>query len=673
MSREKREKTNLLAQNNKSTQATESARSNAPNGALVDTAKSGSRALLTVCLMGLVASFVPNPCQAQGFTITSVAGCDNCGFQANWGDGGPATNSTIGFGVMGVTKDYAGNLFIADTGHNVIRKIATTGIITTFAGNGNGTFSGDGGPALLAQLSSPVSVAVDAAGSVYVSDKGNNRIRKITPDGKINTFAGGGHGCGGQTNSVGDGCPATSAILNLTGITAEIKLDAAGNLFIGDYSNGRVRKVSTNGIITTVAGSGQCCTVGDGGPATNAYLTGPGSVALDVSGNIYICCGDSQTVRKVSTNGTITRVAGNGGSDFSGDGGPALAAGLGFSGSVAVDNFGNLYIADWLNNRIRQVTLDGKINTIAGGGKGCGGQTNLIGDGCPATSAQLSMPEGMEVEADGSIYFADSANSRIRLLKPNIPISLPSIKTGGVVTASAFGQFSSVAPSSWIEIYGSGLATGSRSWTGADFSGVNAPTSLDGTKVTIGGQAAFIDYISPGQVNAQVPSNVGTGPMQMTITSSGVTSAAYIVTVNLSQPGLLAPLSFNVNGRQYAVALFPDGVTYVLPPGALSGVPSRRAKPGDTISFYGVGFGPVTPSIPAGQIVQQSNTLALPLQVLFGQSQATLSYSGLAPTAVGLYQFNVVVPNVADSDAIPLNFILGGVSGTQTLYIAVQN
>ena len=192
-------------------------------------------------------------------------------------------------------------------------------------------------------------------------------------------------------------------------------------------------------------------------------------------------------------------------------------------------------------------------------------------------------------------------------------------------------------------------------------------------RVAIGGQAAFIDYISPNQVNAQVPSNVGPGAVQVTVTNAGVTTPPYTMTITSAQPGLLAPSLFNVNGRQYAVALFSDGITYVLPTGAVPGVPSRRAIPGDTITFYGIGFGAVSPNIPAGQIVQQSNILTLPLEVFFGQTPATLSYSGLAPNAVGLYQFNVVVPNVAASDAMPLIFKLGGVSGTQTLFIAVQN
>jgi uncharacterized protein (TIGR03437 family) len=638
------------------------ARWNAPDGALANTAESGTRGVLIVFLMGLVATLGQTSAQAQGFTITTVAGCDNCGFQANWGDNGPATNSTLGFGVGGVTKDFAGNLFIADTGHSVIRKVSTTGIITTFAGTGFG-FSGDKGPASLAQFASPTAVAVDSLGNVYVFDAGNLRIRRITTDGKIDTFVGGGKGCGGQSNSIGDGCTATSAVLS--NITGNMLMDSSDNLWIADSGNGRIRKVTPDGVIRTVAGTGQCCTVGDGGPAINAYLGGPGSVGLDGSGNIYICCGNG-TVRRVSTNGTITRIAGTGGSDFSGDGGPALAAGLGFSGGVAVDGAGNVYLSDFLNNRIRRITVDGKINTIAGGGNGCAGQTNSLGDGCLATSARLSSPTFMQAETDGTLYFADSDNSRIRLLKPNTSVS-------GVVSAGAFGQFASVAPGSWIEIYGSGLATGSRSWAGTDFTGVNAPTSLDGTKVTIDGKSAFVDFISPNQVNAQVPSNVSLGSVQMTVTNGAVTTPSLTITVNSTQPGMLAPSSFLVNGRQYAVALFSDAVTYVLPPGAVPGVPSARAKPGDTITFYGVGFGSVSPNIPAGQIVQQSNTLTLPLQVFFGQTPATLTYQGLGPNAVGLYQFNVVVPNVVASDAMPLIFKLGGVSGTQTLFVAVQN
>jgi uncharacterized protein (TIGR03437 family) len=248
----------------------------------------------------------------------------------------------------------------------------------------------------------------------------------------------------------------------------------------------------------------------------------------------------------------------------------------------------------------------------------------------------------------------------------------PSIATGGVVSASAFGGFTSVAPGSLVEIYGSNLASDSRSWASSDFNGTAAPTSLDGTSATIDGQPAFINYISPTQIDIQVPSNVLSGPRPLVVSTVGGKSATYTLTVNATQPGFLAPPSFVVGAKQYVVALFSDG-TYALPTGAISGLASRPAKPGDVLVFYGVGFGPVTPAISAGQIVQQSNSLLNNLQLSFGVMTATLNYQGLAPGYVGLYQFNVVVPNVAASDLVPVTFTLAGTIGTQTLYIAVAN
>jgi uncharacterized protein (TIGR03437 family) len=195
------------------------------------------------------------------------------------------------------------------------------------------------------------------------------------------------------------------------------------------------------------------------------------------------------------------------------------------------------------------------------------------------------------------------------------------------------------------------------------------PGSGDGGPAT----SVLLDYISPTQVNAQVPSGVASGSQPVVVSTSAGSSSASTITVNGQEPGLLAPSSFLVGGKQYFAALFSDGATFVLPPGAIAGVASRRAQPGDVITLYGIGFGTVTPSVPAGQIVQQTNTLAAPLNVLFGQVQATVKYDGLAPNAVGLYQFNLVVPNVVASDTVPLTLTLGGVAGTEALYIAVQN
>ncbi len=251
-----------------------------------------------------------------------------------------------------------------------------------------------------------------------------------------------------------------------------------------------------------------------------------------------------------------------------------------------------------------------------------------------------------------------------------LPATGPTIS--GVVSASAFGGFSSVAPGSWVEIYGSNLGPDTEGWTSAEFNGNNAPTSLHGVSVSIGEQAAFVDYISASQVNAQLPSNISTGgALQLAVTNANGTSMPVNITVNTTEPGLLAPASFKIGSNQYVVAQLPDG-SYVLPTGAIAGVNSRPAKPGETIVIYGVGFGSVTPNILAGEIVTEANQLAESFEISFGKTPAQLPYFGLAPSFVGLYQFNVTVPAVADNDLVPLTFNLAGAAGTQTLFTAVH-
>jgi uncharacterized protein (TIGR03437 family) len=247
----------------------------------------------------------------------------------------------------------------------------------------------------------------------------------------------------------------------------------------------------------------------------------------------------------------------------------------------------------------------------------------------------------------------------------------PSISANGVVSAAAFGGFKAVAPGSWIEIYGQNLAPDARDWTGA-FAGSSAPTSLDGVKVSIGGQPAYVSYISAGQVNVQVPSSVGTGQQSIVLSNTSGTSAPYPITVNATQPGLIAPASFVVGGKQYAAALFSNGSTFAIPASAIPGVDSRPAVPGETIVLYGVGFGPTSPNFPAGQLVSQANGLAMPFNLTFDGTSATLVYMGLAPGLVCVYQFNAIVPKIANNAAAKLVFTLGGVPGSQALYVAVQ-
>jgi uncharacterized protein (TIGR03437 family) len=592
-------------------------------------------------------------CQAPQYTITTLAGN---GDASSTGDGGPATSASLN-GPRGVTVDTAGNVYIAEYYGQRVRKVAANGTISTVAGNGTEGFGGDGGPAINALLDGPYRVTLDPAGNLYIADSSNNRIRKVDKNGTITTFAG-----NGAENYSGDGGPATSASLDYPEDTA---FDAAGNMYIADESNNVIRKVDTNGIITTVVGTGGEGYSGDGGPATQALLDSPVSVKVDGSGNLYISDQGNNVIRKV-VNGTITTIVGTGNIGFSGDGGPATAAKMDYPASIGLDTAGDIYLPDINNYRIRVVLTSGTIWTVAGdGGEGYGG------DGGPATSAELNAPRSVAVGTSGLVYIGDFGNNRVRLLTPSaVP---PSIGQGGVVGASSFGEFKSISPGSWIEIYGSNLATGTRPWQASDFNGFNAPTSLEGTSVTIGGQSCFVAYISPGQVNAQAPSNVAPGVQKLIVTAPGGTSAAYNITVNAVEPGFDAPLSFNINGIQYVVALFPDG-SYALPTGAIAGLTSRPAQPGDTITLYGVGFGPVTPAIPAGQLVQELNTLAAPFSISFGGTPAaSVPYDGLGPDYTGLYQFNVVVPAVAASNQVPLTFTVGGVSGTQTLYIPVGN
>ena len=328
-------------------------------------------------------------------TATIAAGDGSWGYS---GDGGPATSAQLN-GPSSVVADSSGNLFIADSGNNRIRKVTQEGAISTVAGNGVHGYSGDGGPATGADLAGPSDVAVDAAGNLYIADSGNNRIRKVTPDGAISTVAG-----NGALGLSGDGGPATSAPLDYP---IGVAIDAAGSLYVAVVSG--IRKVTPDGIISTIAGSGVNGHSGDGGPAVGARLNAPQGVAVDAAGNFYIADTSDNEIRKVTPNGTISTVAGTGAAGFSGDGGPATSAQLSSPGGVAVDASGNLYVVDTGNNRLRKVAEDGTISTVAGTGT-----AGYSGDGGPATSAQLHSPASVALSAAGDIYVADTANGAIR-------------------------------------------------------------------------------------------------------------------------------------------------------------------------------------------------------------------------------------------------------------------
>ncbi len=282
--------------------------------------------------------------------------------------------------------------------------------ISTYAGTGTASFTGDGGAATMATMRQPNGVATDAAGNVYVCDNANYRIRKITTSGVISTIAG--------TGAVGyaaahEGVLATTAFISSTG---GIKVDAAGNIYFADLGNNIIRKISTTGVITTIAGTPPPAVAGysgDGGAATAAKLSAPYDVAVDAAGNVYIADQNNHCIRKVNTSGIISTICGNGliGLGAAGDGGPAVSAKLNYPHSIDVDAAGNLYISDYGNNRIRKINTSGTISTIVGA---VGLPYGYTGDGGPATAARIYYPEGLDVDNAGNLYFCDWTNHAVR-------------------------------------------------------------------------------------------------------------------------------------------------------------------------------------------------------------------------------------------------------------------
>ncbi|WP_438297165.1 NHL repeat-containing protein [Streptomyces sp. HUAS TT7] len=339
----------------------------------------------------------PQPAGLADGAIATVAGNGIAGYVS---DGGPGPLTRLN-APYGVAADKNGNLYIADYANHRIRKVTPNGTITTVAGTGTAGYISDGGPAVATPLSHPFGVAVDDAGNVYIADTNNHRVRKVTPNGRITTVAG-----NGTAGYVSDGGPAIATPLYHPWGVA---VDRAGNLYIGDRYNHRVRKVTPNGLITTVAGNGTAGYVSDGGPAIATRLYYPAGLAVDGEGSLYIADGHNHRIRKVTPNGLITTVAGNGTGGYVSDGGPALATRLYYPYDVTVDEGGSLYIADSANHRVRKVTSDGTITTVAGTGT-----AGYVDDGGPAMTTRLYNPSGVTLDRAGNLYIADVSNQRVR-------------------------------------------------------------------------------------------------------------------------------------------------------------------------------------------------------------------------------------------------------------------
>ncbi len=343
------------------------------------------------------------PISIHAQIISTIAGSGTVGYT---GSGGAATQAQLDT-LTGIAIDNSGNIFISEQKNNWIRKISSTGIITRVAGSGGlPGYLGDGGPATNAKLSQNWGIATDNSNNLYIADIDNQLIRKVNSAGIISTIAGVVMGGGGVAGYSGNGGPATMAKLNTP---LGIAVDNSGNIFIGDDYNYCIRKIDPSGNISLYAGTNNSGYTGDGGPATLAQISWTYGLATDLSGNLYLCDGENNCIRKINTAGIISTIAGTGIRGFSGDNGPATLCQLNKPTGVFADNAGYVYIADFNNHRIRRIDPNGMITTYAG--KGFAG---FSGDGGLARSAELNYPISFTRDLYGNSYIADLGNARVR-------------------------------------------------------------------------------------------------------------------------------------------------------------------------------------------------------------------------------------------------------------------
>jgi uncharacterized protein (TIGR03437 family) len=585
---------------------------------------------LFVAAGGAISSF--------GQTISTVAG------NSSWGN------------ISDVFVDGAGNIYTTDSIQSVVYKTDRLGAATIIAGTkGSSGYSGDGGLATDAKLSKPNGIVVAPNGTIFFADLGNNRIRKIATDGTISTYAG-----TGQLSilTLGDGGQATAANISSPHTLA---LDAQGNLFVTGTEL-RIRKITPAGIITTVAGTGKYTVSPDGNPALLTDMA-PKWIKVGADGTIYYTEDQvsNPRVRKISPNGTVTTIAGTGTKGFSGDGGLATKAQLNAAFGVAVDPVGAFYVSEDVYARIRKVDVNGIISTYAGTGV-----EGSSGDGGPATKAQMQQPQALALDSGGNLYIADFFDKKVR--KVAAP-ALPAISSTSSVVPSFIGK-SDFGSNTYVEIYGTNLSTTARAWGGSDFNGANAPTSLDGVSVTVNNKPAFVYYVSPGQININTPDDTTTGPVNIQVSNAyGVSNVGTANRARLS-PTMQSIPQFILNGKSYVVAQTPDFKNFIGTPGMVAGIPFVQAKPGDTVQIYALGCGPTNPPTQAGVVAAQNAPLALPYQVKIGGVPANVSFAGMVANSIGLYQFNVVIPNVAAGDQ-PIELIVDSVPNAQNLFIVI--
>lgn len=552
-------------------------------------------------------------------------------------------------GPGGLALDDMGNLYVAEQLGKRVRRVSSQGIIITFAGSG-ATQLGDGGPANLARLYDPAAVAFDSLSGIRIADALGSRVRSVDFSGIIRTVAG-----DGEYGYAGDNAAAVTARLNKP---AGVAFDRAGLLYIADTINNRVRRINADGSITTFAGSGVRGYYGDGGNARQAHLALPQGLAFDGLGNLYIADAGNNVIRKVTSAGVISTVAGSGVKGFGGDNGPALQAAFNSPVAIACDGLGALYIADRFNHRIRRVSPDGIVVTIAGDGLG-----GFAGDGGPATLARLNSPAGIAVDSRGQVYIADTDNNRVRRLSPGAaaPVEPPGQSTEDLVVMNAASFRSGpIAPGTILSLFGTGIGPATTASGKLNAAG-RLDVALQGTQVRFDGVAAPLFYASSGQINLQVPYSVsGRAETEVEIVQGSVVRARMRVPVAPSMPGLFT----TQNGVGQVVAVNEDGTLNS------AGNPAAR---GSVVTLYATGEGQTAPGgregYPAAVPLPQP---VLGVDVMVGTSHAEVLWAGAAPGFVGLLQVNLRLPGAFTPPGIrPLTLSVGGVASQAGVTIAV--
>ncbi|WP_188760748.1 Ig-like domain repeat protein [Edaphobacter acidisoli] len=562
---------------------------------------------LSVILSGIVSTVAGNGC------VTDVA-CRTSGST-------PATQGSLNLPIA-VATDGGGDIYISDTANNRIRKVDTLGNITTIAGASESAgFSGDGGPALTAQINTPSTIVIDGAGNIFFSDVGNDAVREINvATGNISTIA----GTLGTAGFSGDNGPATAALLSAP---EGLAFDANGNLYIADTGNNRIREIDTNGTITTAAGDGSAAYAGDGGPAVLGELNQPWGITVSIDGNLYIADSGNNRIRAINlTTGLLSTVAGSNTASYFGDGGQASHALFNSPTGVTADAAGNLYVADHGNSAIRKINyVSGMISTIAGNGTGL-----FSGDGSSANRATLNFPYSMIVDQAGNLLIPDYLDLRVRKISAVLSvISYPTMKEGKTSEPMYQGiENDGNAPLNFSNLMATGTTSATLDFNPSDPLTTTCSTSQAlsvGSTCTLGVEFAPVNVESPAAGTLYVSSDSGNSPIGVDLSGNvlSVDPTSTTVTSGLNPASVGMAVTFTAfissPNRLTGTVQFYDGSTAIgapqpVDPNSSTATLTTSFTVPQTHNISGVYSGDdydavSTPNTPVAEIIQQATAL----------------------------------------------------------------